>query len=343
MAIKLGIIGSGFGMYGLLPAFSHIEECNVISICGKNSERMQKSCKNFGITRYENWEEMLQTENLEAVAISVIPKYQYKIAKTALENEIAVFAEKPLTTSFKTSKELFNLAVKKNLPNIVDFIFPEIPEWKKTKQILTNEIIGEILSVNVTWNFFSYNLKNQIPSWKTNVDEGGGALSFYFSHVFHYLEFFLGSITNLKCKLFFPTQNFDTGDTGISMSFSFANGCKGHAQMDISGKYPPIHKIEFLGKNGTISLQNTSSDFVDNFKIIVKTEHDTQKIESPIDSTFTSSSIDDSRIKVIFPIAKRFIDWCNIGVGAKPNFGDGVRVQKLIELARNSSNISNLE
>lgn len=113
MDTNLGIIGSGFGMYGLLPAFSMINGCNVVSICGKNSERMQTECEKFGVIRYDDWKEMLQKENLDAIAISVIPKYQYEIAKTALENDIAVFAEKPLTTSFTTSKELSELSKKK--------------------------------------------------------------------------------------------------------------------------------------------------------------------------------------------------------------------------------------
>ena len=113
MKTQLGIIGSGFGMYGLLPAFGQINECDIIGICGKNSERMQNACEKFQISRFDTWKEMLQNETLDAVAISVIPRYQYDIAKTALENDIAVFAEKPLTTSFATSQELFRLAKKK--------------------------------------------------------------------------------------------------------------------------------------------------------------------------------------------------------------------------------------
>ena len=38
----------------------------------------------------------------------------------------------------------------------------------------------------MNWNFFSYDLKHKIDSWKTNVNEGGGALSFYFSHVLYH-------------------------------------------------------------------------------------------------------------------------------------------------------------
>ena len=47
--------------------------------------------------------------------------------------------------------------------------------------------------------------------------------------------------------------------------------------------------------------------------------------------------LEDSRVKVIKPIAERFIKWCNTGVEAKPDFEDALRVQELIEIARGSN------
>ncbi|SVD65029.1 uncharacterized protein METZ01_LOCUS417883, partial [marine metagenome] len=42
-------------MYCLLPAFSRINECKVVSICGKNSKRMTNFCKKFNVKQYTNW------------------------------------------------------------------------------------------------------------------------------------------------------------------------------------------------------------------------------------------------------------------------------------------------
>jgi len=200
MITKVAIVGSGFGMYGLLPSFTNVKGCKVISICGKDSERMQKYCKKLSLNRYSDWRKMLQKEKPDAVAIAVIPKHQYEIAKYALENEIAVFAEKPLTATVHNSSELNKLAQKKSLPNMLDFIFPEIPEWYAAKKAIENGLIGKILNINVDWKFLSYDLRNRIKSWKTDVGQGGGALSFYFSHTFYYLEYFLGRIKSIQCS-----------------------------------------------------------------------------------------------------------------------------------------------
>src|SRR3989344_4604255 len=125
---KVSIVGSGFGIYGLLAAFDMVEGCEIISICAQKSERLEKYWKNRGSDKiYADWKEMLDREKPDALAIAVIPKY-------ALQNGIAVFAEKPLTTSVQTSLELYKLAQEKNLPNMVDFMFPEIPEWVEAKK-----------------------------------------------------------------------------------------------------------------------------------------------------------------------------------------------------------------
>ena len=337
MNTKVAIVGSGFGMYGLLPAFSRIKECKVVSICGKNSEMMLNNCKKLGLNRYTDWREMLQKEKPDAVAIAVIPSHQYEIAMYALENGMAVFAEKPLTTSFDTSLELNKLAKKKRLPNMLDFLFPEIPEWHAAKKAIENGLIGEILKVNVDWTFLSYDLMNHIKSWKTDVKQGGGALSFYFSHVFYYLEYFLGRIKNIECNFSSSEKSLNKGETGTDMTISFENGCVGNVHMDISNTDQQKHKVEFHAEGKTIILQNFNSNFVDNFELILNTSKGIEKIKPDmlLDSSYDES--EDPRVKVIKPIAERFINWCNTGNTAKPDFEDGLRVQELIKMARISN------
>ena len=337
MNTKVAIVGSGFGMYGLLPAFSRIKECKVVSICGKNSEMMSNYCKKLGLNRYTDWRKMLQKEKPDAVAIAVIPSHQYEITRYALENGMAVFAEKPLTTSFDTSLELNKLAKKKRMPNMLDFLFPEIPEWHAAKKAIENGLIGEILKVNVDWTFLSYDLMNHIKSWKTDVKQGGGALSFYFSHVFYYLEYFLGRIKNIECNFSSSEKSLNKGETGIDMTISFENGCVGNAHMDISNTDQQKHKVEFHAEGKTIILQNFNSNFVDNFELILNTSKGIEKIKPDmlLDSSYDES--EDPRVKVIKPIAERFINWCNTGNTAKPDFEDGLRVQELIKMARISN------
>ena len=340
MDTKIVIVGSGFGMYCLLPTFSIFKGCKVVGICGKNSERMTNYCKKFGVSRYTNWKEMLEKEKPDAIAIAIIPKYQYEIAKYSLENNIAVFAEKPLTTSFTDSLILKELAKTKKLPNMIDFEFPEIPEWRKAKQILENKQIGKVSSISVNWTFLSYDLKNKIDSWKTDIEQGGGALSLVFSHTFYYLEYFLGEIKDLQCNFSSSEKSLNNGETTINMTISFKNGCKGNIHVDISDSEQQKHVIEFHGTNGKLILQNQSNSLVDNFELILHTTNGPQKIESDKPVIISNENSEDPRVKVVSYLAEKFIKWCNTGVSVKPDFQDGARVQELIDMARSSNSES---
>jgi len=333
---KIAIIGAGFGMYGLLPAFSLVEGCKVVSICSEKSERLLAACKRFGVDNiYSEWEEMLQKEKPDAVCIAVVPRHQYKIAKYALENGISVFAEKPLTTLLDNSLELARLAKEKNLANMVDFIFPEIPEWVAAKDNLDKDVIGRIININVDWKMMSYDLKNAVKSWKTDVGEGGGALSFFFSHVFYYLEYFGGKIKSLECALSSSEKSLNHADSIVNMAILFDHGCTGNAHLNISFSGASKHLIEFQGERGTMVLEDNSDNPVDGFELTVYTS---EGVKKPLINEFADLPYGDldPRVKVIRSLAERFIKWCRDGSAAKPDFQDGARVQELIELARAS-------
>ena len=198
-------------------------------------------------------------------------------------------------------------------------------------------MVGKIHKINIDWAFLSYDLRNSIKSWKTDVQQGGGALSFYFSHAFHYLEYFLGRIKNIQCQLFSSEKSLNKGETSINMTILFENGCMGNVNMDISYSSQQKHTIEFFAEGGKIILKNISDSFVDNFELTVDTGQKIQKIKP--DNTFGIShdKSEDPRVKVIKSTAERFLNWCNTGVNAKPDFEDGARVQELIKMARSSN------
>ena len=220
---------------------------------------------------------------------------------------------------------------------MIDFEFPQIPEWIEAKSIIENGKIGKIMSIELDWTFLSYDLANGIKSWKTNVKEGGGALSLVFSHTFYYLEHFLGKIKNINCSLSSSDKSLNHGDTKIDMQLIFESGCKGNFHVDISDDTNHKHIIKFIGTNGELILENLSNNFLDNFELKIKKNGEIQKISDIEKLTCLNDVDEDPRIKFITNLTNKFIHWYNTGMPAKPNFEDGLRVQKLIEISRKNN------
>lgn len=328
--LKVGVIGSGFGLYGLLPAFNSIENCKVVSICGKKTQRLVNYCKSIGLKNiYTDWGKMLNNEKLDAIAIAVTPSAQYEIAKIAIGKGINIFAEKPLTVNVSQAKELLELAKKNKITHAVDFIFPEIDLWQKAKQLIDDRALGELKHISVNWDFLSFDIKNKIYSWKTNVSEGGGALSFYFSHALYYLEYYGGKISDLKGRFSYSKESLNKGEVGIDLFLKFKNGTNGDAHLSSISRDLIRHQLLFKCERGEIILENRNK-VVDNFTLTI---HEGDK-EDVLESHERTLDNEDKRVKIVRKLASRFVEACIQKEQVTPSFREGLRVQELIKKIR---------
>ena len=326
--LKVGIIGSGFGLYGLLPAFNYIKDCQVICICGKQTDRLLRYCEDINLKNiYSDWKEMLENEELDAVALAVTPNAQYEIAKVAIEKKINIFAEKPLAANYEQARELLELASKNKIIHTIDFIFPEIEEWQKVKTIIDEKTCGKLRHISVNWDFLSYDIENQISTWKTKVKEGGGALSFYFSHALYYLEYYAGEVLDVKSKFSYSNEGVNDGEIGVDTTIKFKNGITGDTHIYINNKDLNRHQVVFTCEKAIIVLENNNS-VTEKFTINVHNENTSEQLFA--EKTQTSKKDEDERVRIVKKIATRFVKGCINKKQVLPSFVEGFRVQSLI-------------
>ncbi len=325
--LKLGIIGSGFGLYGLFPAFRSIAGCKVLALCGQEKPHLKEHWGKIGSENlYTDWREMLDKEELDAVAIAVTPEAQYDIAKAALEKGLHVFAEKPLALTLTQAHELLALAEKQHVTHGMDFIFPEIAEWQKAKELLEECVIGSLRHLSVDWEFLSYDIKNGVSSWKTDVAKGGGALSYYFSHGLHYLEHFAGRITDIEAQGSYDKESRNGAETAVDMTLTFESGSTGRARVCCNSREPARHRLEFQGEKGVMILESEER-VVNDWNLTIDGK------EVPVAKDAIKQD-EDERVKIVRKLAARFVSACAKGEQMTPSFREGVRVQELIEVIR---------
>jgi predicted dehydrogenase len=328
--LKIGIIGSGFGVIGLLPAFDSIKNCKIVAICAKESAALKHYTEYAGAKKiYRDWRLLLEYEDLDALVIAVTPNAQYHIAKAAIGKGIHVFAEKPLAATLAQARELLALAKKKKIIHGTNFIWPEIPEWKKAKELIDNKTFGALQHLSVNWDWLSNNIKNQQPSWKTQVKEGGGVLAFSFAHGLHYMEHFGGKITQIK-SLFSYTPLTKDGEAGVDMLLRFKSGATGHAHVSSNSPGRVEHQLIFQCERGVIVLGSTNT-IVDKFTITTHTQKGTKQLSV---KKVQGKKGEDERVKMVKILARRFVEACITHRQMTPSFAEGLRVQELIEQIR---------
>lgn len=335
--IQLGIVGLGFGQYVHLPAFRFDKRCEISGICGTSLDRTRKVANQWVIPKaYADWRLMLDKGGFDAIAIATPPGVQSDIAAVALEHSIPVFGEKPLAHTKKAAQTLVDFSESAGVANMVDFIFPEIETWKMARNLISKGSLGSVRNLIVNWNIETYSNRQGLDSWKGTTQMGGGALFNLGSHIFYYLEWFLGPIAELSAKIYQPHGKNWKGDTFNALSIRFQSGVVASVSVGTASLFGGGHRLEFYGEQGTLTLENKTGDPVDGFRLFFGTRDETELREMTVNKT-QSGTFDDGRVLPVSHLAKRFLDWIETGVPSKPSFQEGFRVQCLLEAARQSN------
>ena len=338
--INVGVIGAGFGAQVHTPAFLSQPGCKVTALYSNSSDKAKTLSEKLGIEKsYIDWKLMLDDPDIDAVSIAMPPSMQADIALEAMSKGKAVLCEKPLAIDFSSAKKMAQAAEQSGLANMIDFEFPAISQWENAKSILENGDIGRLKHLSVSWNVETYANKMGLDVWKTRSEEGGGVLNQFTSHVFHYLEWFAGPITDLSARIIKAPGDKRTGDTLNIISVIFSSGVCGAISVSNDSYLGNGHRIEFYGELGTLILHNNTPDYVDGFRLLLGTR-DSGALKPVCSDVDQEKKLDDNRITPVSRITGRFLNWIRTGKKETPDFNAGVRVQHLMEAAKeaNSSN-----
>ncbi len=111
--LNVGLIGLGkMGKYHL-NLYSDIKDVTLVGICDANAEVVSELAEKTGVKGYTDYKAMFPY--IDAVTIAAPTRFHYEIAKECLLAGKHLLVEKPITTNYDEAKELFDIAVSKNL------------------------------------------------------------------------------------------------------------------------------------------------------------------------------------------------------------------------------------
>lgn len=244
------ILGSGFGLYGYLPA---------ILKNPKNKLYLSSKYKKFfnsrkDIRRFRNnifwYKKVFKVLNkVHRVIIAKRPSDQYKICKSLISRKKTIFLEKPLAKNPDISFKLIDFLIKKKISFNIAYLF-NYTKWSSIfKKRLEKSYFKEF---NVIWRF-----ESKIPSdnWKLNSKEGGGIINFYGIHL----------ISLLADLNYFPLRSiiFKNNSDKLWLATFYRSGyAKINIILDIASKKEEflIEEINQNKKKNIIFIQNPLSE-----------------------------------------------------------------------------------
>lgn len=337
--IRIGIIGINYGRTVQLPAFRADLRCEVVALCSSHEARARQAADDVGVAKsFGDWRALVADKNVDAVSIATQPSLQAEIAVAALQAGKPVFAEKPLAGDLSAARTMLDAADHSGLPTGIDFNFTQIAAWLRAKEMLDQGAIGRLNNVRVHWHFENQSSRMHLRNWKTiGAAEGGGVLGNFVSHCFHYLEWFVGPVAGLQARIAGLPDDPEI-QTTVAVTLQYEQGPMVSLSMSCASYRGPGHRIEFLGEEGAIVLDNPTTDYMRGFELTYSKfagEFERILTEDPTDTLYL-----DGRVAPVSRLVNQFVDAIDDAphykLNTAPGFAAGYRVQFLIDAAQRS-------
>ena len=120
---KLNIAVVGAGIYGKnhLDAYTSNPNVNLVAVCDLKKEITDKVEQDYQVKTYNDMEEMLKSEEIDAVSVATPDPYHKDPVMTAIRYGKDVLVEKPLATTSADAYDIIEAAEKAGVRVMVDY------------------------------------------------------------------------------------------------------------------------------------------------------------------------------------------------------------------------------
>ena len=343
--MKLGIVGTGNVAYRHFEEFSKIDGVRVEAVCDVNSENLNLFTKKFGdhLRKYSSVDEMLKEEkNFDGICNNTPDKFHKEVSIKILEKGINIFSEKPLAENYEDAKILTDLAHKQKVINMVNFTYRESSGYQKLVETIKSDTLGGIKHVNANY-YQSWLTSNTWGNWKeedkwlwrlSTAHGSNGALGDTGVHIFDFTINAVGDIQQLCANL---------------KTYKEKGNKIGEYTLDANDGFTSMVKFS-NGAIGTISNTRYATGYANTLMLEVFCEKGAVKVEfdAERDNKWSTlhicegKNVDEVKWEKIICDStptnfERFIKSIKAGENDQPNFEQGAKVQKILDMCIKSN------
>ena len=270
--VRFGIVGIGQmgGSHAEWLAGGKVENAVLAAVCDVNPQKKEWAAEKLpqDVKFYDNYIDMLDSGEIDAVLIAT-PHYDHPvIAIEALNRDLHTLVEKPAGVYTKKVREMN--AVAESKPHLVfGMMFNQRtnPLYQRIKEIVANGEIGEIRRTNwiiTTW--WRPQAYYDMSSWRATWNgEGGGVLANQAPHQIDLWQWICGMPTKVRANLQYGSHRNIAVEDDVTAFVEYENGATGTfitCTHDIMG----TDRFEIHGDKGKILVEGSKKVTVSRLK-----------------------------------------------------------------------------
>src|SRR5437667_9230829 len=153
--IRVGIIGAspdrGWAAQAHIPALKSLaDDFEITALSTTRRESADASARLFGVpVAFDNHQELVNSPNVDVVAVTVRVPYHLELATAALEAGKAVYCEWPLGNGLKEAETLAALAKRSGVLAVTGLQARSAPSVAYVRDLIKQGYVGEVLSTTL--------------------------------------------------------------------------------------------------------------------------------------------------------------------------------------------------
>ena len=220
--IQIALVGTGIRgitMWGRDVAQNYADRIEFVGLCDHNLGRLAFAKRYIGVDcpTFSDFDEMIDRTQPDAVVVTTVDSTHDRFTIKAMEMGCDVITEKPLTTDETKCRAILDAQEKTGRNIIVTFNARYSPHRERLKELLMQERIGRVTSVDFHWYLNVYHGADYFRRWHGKERFSGTLYVHKACHHFDLLNWWLNSE---------PTVVFGYGNLeyyGKNKSFRYTN------------------------------------------------------------------------------------------------------------------------
>ena len=253
--LRWGILGAARINQQLMPAIVAAKNSELVAIASQRENAAAETLASYApqlqnVTIYQQREELLQDETIQAVYIPLANKDHAQWALAAVEHGKHVLCEKPMALKVSEIDALANAAKRHNVIVMEGFMYRFHPQHLRVKEIIDSGAIGEIRSVRSCFSFMMQPAR--LYRLAETIANGGGAMWDIGCYAIHTAR---QPFNEKAIAVTAMAKHIDNGaDVSSSGIIDFGDGK--FAQFDFSFERARRAEYEIIGTKGGLKCHN---------------------------------------------------------------------------------------
>jgi len=191
--VGTGVRGTSFWGRNIQQNYSDVAE--FVGLCDINPGRLEYGKEYIGTDCliYTDFDQMMDETDPDILIVTTVDSTHDEFVVKGLERNVNVITEKPMTTDEHKCQAILDAEAASDASIIVGFNYRYSPHHTRLKELLMEERVGRITSVDFHWYLNVYHGASYFRRWHGLADKGGTLLVHKATHHFDLLNWWLDS------------------------------------------------------------------------------------------------------------------------------------------------------